>query len=716
MTERTYQLTERLDATRLLTLPPILLSLLDRLSLGEPQPSVLAGILDKDPSLVVKILDVFANNLEAAPRENFAGISTICVELGTNVLQATIWGAAIQSVFKQGYGPKSGLKRFWQHAVHTAFLSRLIAVQVGYSNPEEAYLGGLLHDIGRLAHLDRPKEAVDEGKFKEETEPSAAESLSSHAESGADLIDSWRHFGFVAAAVRYHHEPFERIVDADPLAKIVWLANCLSHEELDQEPLLPHALTLFNLTQDTCQQIVAKATGALEKTAAFFEIEFFEAIVPPIAEKSDSSDRRKNRPVRAPREDEGVTAKDIEKRIELTRAVRDMALLDGFREKIPARGSQAQILKVAEYGMSILFGVQEIFCFVPNSAAGTLRGLPSAIHPSLRRFEFPVNEDQHLVVRCLLQKTPLLYQGTGPVSLRDEQLLRILGKPNLLCIPLRNNEQVVAIIAAGLDPAQASQMRKRLRLASAFGALIGKAFATDHGQILAVSDKPSQELEALRMRARQIGHEASNPLSIIRNYLKLLSLKFSEKHAAQNDLKIVAEEIDRIGAILRGLSNLEAIAPANTEDERVEVNQLIMDLARLASEPASSGEIQVRIQPGEDVPTLQTSKSKVKQIVINLFNNAIESMPQGGTVTLATSQKIDQDGQAWVEILVQDTGPGIPPEILGHLFKPVESTKGQGHAGLGLSIVRELVTEIQANIACSSGQGGTSFQVLLPRK
>ena len=83
---------------------------------------------------------------------------------------------------------------------------------------------------------------------------------------------------------------------------------------------------------------------------------------------------------------------------------------------------------------------------------------------------------------------------------------------------------------------------------------------------------------------------------------------------------------------------------------------------------------------------------------------------------MTTRDNIYLNDQRYIEISIQDSGPGIAPEILKNLFKPVTSTK-EGHSGLGLSIVHTLVQEISGNITCYSNQDqGTEFKIFIPRK
>jgi nitrogen-specific signal transduction histidine kinase len=89
-------------------------------------------------------------------------------------------------------------------------------------------------------------------------------------------------------------------------------------------------------------------------------------------------------------------------------------------------------------------------------------------------------------------------------------------------------------------------------------------------------------------------------------------------------------------------------------------------------------------------------------------------MPESGTIEIVNNGLINRDGLLYVEILVKDSGPGIPAELLAQLFTPVRSTKGQGYRGLGLSIVHGLVKKINALIICRSDKKGTTFELMLP--
>jgi signal transduction histidine kinase len=113
---------------------------------------------------------------------------------------------------------------------------------------------------------------------------------------------------------------------------------------------------------------------------------------------------------------------------------------------------------------------------------------------------------------------------------------------------------------------------------------------------------------------------------------------------------------------------------------------------------------------------IETNPSAIKQILTNLIKNASEALPSAGRITVETQALVNLNGRNYVEIVISDNGPGIPPEVQEKLFTPVETTKGDSHSGLGLSIVKNLIDELDGSISCRSGaKNGTRFEILIPR-
>ena len=124
--------------------------------------------------------------------------------------------------------------------------------------------------------------------------------------------------------------------------------------------------------------------------------------------------------------------------------------------------------------------------------------------------------------------------------------------------------------------------------------------------------------------------------------------------------------------------------------------------------------MKIQVLP-QDLPSeIEINPGTFKQILVNLVKNAIEAIRPPGEIQIVNNGHVNKDGDLYVELCVSDNGPGIPPEILSQLFQPVRSTKGNGHQGLGLSIVHGLIKKHQGLITCRSSNKGTQFEILLP--
>lgn len=155
-------------------------------------------------------------------------------------------------------------------------------------------------------------------------------------------------------------------------------------------------------------------------------------------------------------------------------------------------------------------------------------------------------------------------------------------------------------------------------------------------------------------------------------------------------------------------------APGTTSG--TDLNRELESLARILQDSLFNGNDRtLKLRPCREDTQVQGSASAVRQIIINLIRNAVESLePGNGEISLSTAAPIFQNQRRWVELQITDNGPGIPEAVRRNLFAPVNSLKGQGHSGLGLSIVKQLIDDMEGIIACHTGQEGTTFRILLP--
>jgi PAS domain S-box-containing protein len=222
----------------------------------------------------------------------------------------------------------------------------------------------------------------------------------------------------------------------------------------------------------------------------------------------------------------------------------------------------------------------------------------------------------------------------------------------------------------------------------------------------------SERLNALTLLAAGVAHELGNPLNSLNIHLQLLERKLrkSSPHAldaVRDQLEIARGEIKRLDFIIAQF--LSAIRPTRPQLELEDLNQLIRDAARFLEPEISDRRLTLKLELRADLPLLRVDPGQMKQVFYNLIRNATQATPPGGTITIR-SDLADYE----VVVTVSDTGAGIPPEQMGHLFEPFHTTKEKG-TGLGLLIVRRIVREHGGEIAIESAEKrGTRITIHLP--
>lgn len=232
----------------------------------------------------------------------------------------------------------------------------------------------------------------------------------------------------------------------------------------------------------------------------------------------------------------------------------------------------------------------------------------------------------------------------------------------------------------------------------------------------------SERGEVSSFIARKVIHEVNNPLAIIKNYLKILGLKLPEEHPALADLIIINEEIERVTRIVHQLSGFSE--PVARRIEIFDINNLITDLIKITKKSVLTPyNIEVHLNLDFSLPYISTEKDSLRQVFINLIKNSVEAMPSGGNIYIETGYIHDPEEimgdhgkhSKGIDISFRDDGPGLGNDIKQHLFEPYNSSKGDGHSGLGLSIVHNIIKQLKGTITCPDHiEKGSLFMIRLP--
>lgn len=692
-----HPLLSRIETSKSLpTLPHLLLKLIDTCNRREKGIKDLSRIINRDPSLSERVLRL-VNSAYYSLKQKVSSIDQALLLLGTDAVKNIAISSSVYQVFHRTRKATAfNLKLFWWHSFSCAVLSRLIALKLQFPSPDEAFLSGLLHDIGRIVlwvNFEEEYEAVLKGSGGRSAEMLAGEKKLglTHSEVGFWLISRWDLRSFMPDAVRYHHEPVERIASSSPLVQIVYAANQLCPIDPDQGPQHAAAGRILGLQPHDLGKIVELAETEAKDIARSLDIE----IEPP------------------PEGARGFTAGDQRKLEELVELVRDFSLLQSVSEGFLQAAGREAVLQAVRQGLSLLFDLPKIFHF--HLEGRVLAGEPIGSQGEnglLGGLSIPFHEEASLLARCLLESRIMdsfEAEEAGPLSIIDEQLIRLLEGEGMLCLPLKAEEENLGVIVVGIGSGERAHLVRKRTLLSLFAhqaALVLYAHRLKERQAERIRE---ERISASSMLARRIVHEAHNPLGIINNYLSILSAKLMDNASIQDDLRIVREEIRRVSQIISELSSFST--PGAAVMEPVDLNALVTDIMKISQESFwEISQVRVNLSLDPKVPAFRSEKNKLKQLFINLIKNGAEAMPGGGSLYLETRFAEGEPGT--IEALVRDEGPGIPEEIRARLFEPFVSTKG--HEGLGLSIAYGIVKELGGQIAYETSSGGTIFRVRIP--
>jgi signal transduction histidine kinase len=307
----------------------------------------------------------------------------------------------------------------------------------------------------------------------------------------------------------------------------------------------------------------------------------------------------------------------------------------------------------------------------------------------------------------------------GRLTIIDRQLINAMGKEGFLCIPLLSDGPGACLLL-GIDAAEWPWIQKQTTLLNAIVAAADNALTRNDRQSGRSKARSMGADERPSSRTRKIVHEINNPLSIIKNYLKVLARRADEKEAVADGIRIIDEEINRVATLVRSLTASPKGLPGQMKG--VDVNAEIKDILNMLRD-GLAGETTLRFDQDLDphLPEIDTDRDRLKQALINLLKNAMEAMPDGGTITVKTrilrgrpSHSDRSSEKGWFKISVCDDGPGIDEEIQNALFQPHVTSKN-GHDGLGLAIVREAMADLNGFLLCESVPGrGACFHMEIP--
>jgi PAS domain S-box-containing protein len=219
----------------------------------------------------------------------------------------------------------------------------------------------------------------------------------------------------------------------------------------------------------------------------------------------------------------------------------------------------------------------------------------------------------------------------------------------------------------------------------------------------------SEKLAAMGKLTSQIAHELNNPIYGIMNTLELLKTEIPPESKRRRILELSLSETQRLAEMLRNM--LSFSKPEEEKRRPVKINELIEGILLVMEKQMKESNIKIEAYYEESIPEVIASTNQMRQVMLNLFKNAKEAMPKGGTLTVRTSREDNE-----VAIAIQDTGVGIPVELRGKIFEAFFTTKQKVKGvGLGLSVCYGIIKDHGGEIRVDSEvDKGTVFTIHLP--
>jgi two-component system NtrC family sensor kinase len=227
----------------------------------------------------------------------------------------------------------------------------------------------------------------------------------------------------------------------------------------------------------------------------------------------------------------------------------------------------------------------------------------------------------------------------------------------------------------------------------------------------------SNKLASIGRLAAGVAHEINNPLAII-----------NEKAGLLKDLVTLREEpppreklLSIVDSVLGSVARCQAVTHRllgfarhmDVQSETIDLHALLKDVLGFLGREAEYRNIKVSFDVAEDLPTIEGDRSQLQQVFLNILNNALAAVDNGGAIEITLKPGEDHT----VVVIVTDNGKGIPEGDIKKIFEPFFTTKKGGGTGLGLSITYGIVKNLGGEIAVNSKLGvGTSFTVILPEK
>jgi len=323
--------------------------------------------------------------------------------------------------------------------------------------------------------------------------------------------------------------------------------------------------------------------------------------------------------------------------------------------------------------------------------------------------------DESLIGTVVRRRKPVKVeniQSSGRYQRVD--VAREEGLVSLLSVPLLFSGEAIGTLSV-YTASQYAFSNDEVRVLSAFAELSAIAIekARLYERVVDVEEqlRQNEKLSALGLLAAEVAHEIRNPLTVMKMLYHSLDLKFPKDDPRTEDARVMGEKIELLNKIVERI--LDFARTAEPDLKPVNLNHLVNELALLVRHKLAHTGVELVHDLHSDLPAILGDATQLEQAFLNLMLNAVEAMPDGGTLTIRTSSSGAEPG--FVNVVFADTGEGMTEEQQQRAFKSLLSTTKTKGTGLGLAIVNRTVEAHRGTISVESRRGeGTAITITFP--
>ncbi len=429
--------------------------------------------------------------------------------------------------------------------------------------------------------------------------------------------------------------------------------------------------------------------------------------------------------------DQVAVAADNARLYTATRARADeLSMLNEIGTSLTSTLDFPAVVRTALVNIQQLFQGRVVSLLQADSWVGDLRFAQTLKGEALVETPLQAESGEGLAGWALQYRQPVLVEHARSDPRFSDQVDQAGDEPDGggMAVPLATPDQAIGVIQVIGEPGAYSGDHLRTLQAIASIMTVALMNARLYNEVTTLLREREQaqaqlihaeKMTALGRLVASIAHEINNPLQALQVFVTLIEEGMADpqrQQETQEYLEATRREIERISTIV--LRMRDFYRPAREGLQGVDLYAVLESVLELTGKQLEHSHITVQRNWAPDLPEIEANPDHLKQVFLNLVLNAIDAMPQQGTLSIRTRmdqvQRADQEADQAVCIQVGDTGMGMAPEVLFHLFEPFFTTKPFG-SGLGLSISYGIIQSHNGTITVDSKENeGTTFTILLP--